>query len=190
MVGKNKHGEGLLRRTTLIGLFCTSLLIGLALAHRQHFNYPIASFCSLLVIGMWRRVVLLVPALVLCGISLGGLRGTMVQQKLVLYQVLQKQQITIVGRAVDDAVYGKHTQLAFDLHKTTAPALNIGLPGKIGVSGFGVNSVNRNDIVYATGKLALGQGGHQAWMSFATLSVTHTSPSIINRVRQRFNAGL
>ena len=190
MGGKNKHWRWPLQRTTLIGLFCASLLAGLALAERHHFNYPIAAVCSLLAIGLRRRGVLLVLALVMCGISLGGLRGTMVQQKLVLYQVLQKQQITIVGRAVDDAVYGKQTQLTFDMQKAAVPMLKIDLPGKIGVSGFGVNSINRNDIVYATGKLALGHGGHQAWMSFATLSVTHVSPSIINRIRQRFNAGL
>ncbi len=130
-------------------------------------------------------------AVILCGLGVGGLRGTVVWHAVLPYQILQKQPVVLEGRAVDDAVYGKQTQLTFDMHKVklVSPA-RLSLPGKIGVSGFGATAIYRNDLVQASGKLALGQGGHQAWLSFADLRVTHTSPSLVNRLRQRFDAGL
>jgi ComEC/Rec2-related protein len=191
MGAAQKHRSWLLKRTTLIGLFCGALLVGLWLAQSMSFTWSGAVICGVLALLLRKAGILLVLALLLFGVNLGGLRGTVMHQQIQPYVLLQKQPVVIMGRAVDDAVYGKQTQLTFDMQKTQllSPA-KLSLPGKIGVSGFGVNSIYRNDIVYATGKLALGQGGHQAWMSFATLSVTHTSPSIINRIRQRFDAGL
>jgi ComEC/Rec2-related protein len=186
-----EHRLWLLKRTTLIGLFCACLLVGLALAARMSFMWSAAIICGVLVGFMRKRGILLALAVALFGINLGGLRGTVVHQQAQAYVVLQKVPVKIVGRAADDAVYGKQKQLTFDMQKSQLVSPEkLKLPGKIGVSGFGVNAIYRNDIVYATGKLALGQGGHQAWMSFATLSVTHTSPSLINRLRERFNAGL
>jgi len=179
------------KRTTLLGLWCVAVLVGLGLAARLQFNWAVAVFSGVVLLVVRCQPLLSTLAVIACGLSLGGLRGTVVWQSLQPYRILQKQPVVIVGRAVDDAVYGKQTQLTFDMHKVQLVSpTRLSLPGKIGVSGFGATSIYRNDIVVASGKLALAQGGHQAWLSFANLQVTHTSPSLINRLRQRFNAGL
>ncbi len=90
---------------------------------------------------------------------------------------------------MNDALYGKTKQLAFDADSIE---LEDGerLPGKIQLSGFGVNAVFQGDEVMATGKLYPGYGAYQGSIGFAELSVTAHHPTVISIIRQKFTAGM
>lgn len=110
-------------------------------------------------------------------------------QQLAAYGGLQHQRITITARAMDDAIYGKTRQLVFDADDVV---LQDGekLPGKIQLSGFGVNAVFQNDEVQATGSLYPGYGAYQGSISFAQLGVIAHHPALAEIIRQKFTAGM
>ncbi len=110
-------------------------------------------------------------------------------QRLAVYDSLQHQKITITARAMNDALYGKTKQLAFDANHIVLPD-GRELTGKIQLSGFGVNAVFQGDEVMASGSLYPGYGAYQGRMSFAVLSVTAHHPTVIEIIRQRFTAGM
>ncbi len=110
-------------------------------------------------------------------------------QQLAAYHQYQSQKITIIAIASEDAIYGKTKQLAFAAHGVM---LDSGrrLPGKIQLSGFGVNAVFQGDEVAATGKLYPGFGAYQGRMSFAAIRVAAHHPTLVSEIRRRFIAGM
>jgi competence protein ComEC len=90
---------------------------------------------------------------------------------------------------MNDALYGKNGQLAFDANRIITPD-GRELTGKIQLSGFGANAVFQGDEVTATGKLYPGYGAYQGRMSFAEIAVTARHPTAVSVVRQRFTAGM
>lgn len=123
------------------------------------------------------------------GISCGWWRGAAYLQRLSPYDDSYQLKITVTARAMSDAIYNKNKQLAFDADHIV---LENGqeLPGKIQLSGYGVNAVFQGDEITATGKLFPGYGAYQGRMSFAVLDVTAHHPTVIEIIRQRFAAGV
>jgi len=136
-----------------------SVLGGVGMAH---FGLgPDAAWCwilGLVLIMVWqRRTLLTLMLLVLFGLCLGGWRGSIYMNKLAAYEMWQYSKITIAVRAMDDAVYDKHKQLAFNANNLVMPD-GQRLTGQIQVSGFGENAVFQGDEVLVTGKLYPGYG--------------------------------
>jgi ComEC/Rec2-related protein len=166
-------------------------MAGLAIGKVVQFGVLDGVPVLLLMVIAWRRKgLLLLLAILVCGLVLGGWRGTTWAGQLARYDSLYDHKVTIVGHAADDAVYGKKTQLSFDVENVSAAGKSFSLPGKIGVAGFGATAIYRGDLVIAYGTLRAGSGGHQGWMSFAQLQVQHVKPSAIDTLRRRFNAGM
>lgn len=101
------------------------------------------------------------------------------------------QKVTVVGRATDEAVYGKRQQLEFTISqvRVTEPSTTP-LIGNITVRGFGAPMVYRGDIVEVTGKLYPTLGNNLASMSFADIHVVRRGDSWVDAQRRNFAAGM
>ncbi len=179
------------RRTTLLLVLYIGILTGVGLAHTGRVLPLLCSwFAGAFALLSWRRHNLLtLCACLLLGTGCGWWRGAVYMQRLSVYDDWQYGEVTITARALDDALYGKTKQLAFDANAVVT-ADGEALPGKIQLSGFGVNAVFQGDEVEATGKLYPGYGAYQGRMSFAKLTVTAHHPTIVSETRQKFTAGM
>jgi competence protein ComEC len=111
--------------------------------------------------------------------------------KLAVHQSLQMHKVTVVGRAAEDAVYGKRYQLEFSLSniEVLAPT-RTPLVGNVTVRGFGEPTINRGDTVQVSGTLYPTRGNNLASISFAELKVLQRDTSWINQLRRKFAAGM
>ena len=180
------------RRTTLVAVFCASILGGIGLARFMDFDTGLLLVgLALLVFGLRYRRVAALLAVVLFGLCIGGMRGTVYMDRLAQYQPVYNQKVVLIGKAVDDAGYGKQSQLSFDLSDARVNGEGSPLVGRIGVSGFGANVIYRGDTVRVEGKLRpADKGARQGYMSFAKLSVVSSDPTLIDTFRRKFAAGM
>lgn len=146
-------------------------------------------FGVMALLALRKKTVWALALVVLFGLSLGWWRGSVYQQKLTELQTYYGKQVTLVAKASQDANYGKHQQLQFDVKN---PQVFGGqkLTGTIGVSGFGAADIYVGDTIKINGKLFPGQGEHKAWMSYAQLHVLKRGGSLVDKIRRRFNAGM
>lgn len=181
-----------IRRSTMVLAFAASILAGLLLAR---FWAPLPFWLVLLsagaVIASRKHRNVQLAMLVLCGIVLGVWRGAAYLQALQPYYELAGQKVTIQATATQDAVYGKNTQLAFEVsHITfTSPSAAV-VPGIMKISGFGELAVYRGDVLSITGKLYPTRGGKQATISYAQIKRIGGHQTFIDELRRRFAAGM
>ncbi len=181
------------RRTWLIAACGTLCMAGAGMAR----YYMLHDWRWLLVAvptalaAAWHKNTLTVLSIFLLCFGAGWWRGTVAAQELRPYSTLALQKVTIEGRATEDAVYGKQSQLTFGMDHlhVLSPQASV-LPGQISVAGFGVSAVMRGDTVRVAGKLYPTRGNNLASISFAQLQVTERDRSPINGLRRRFTAGL
>lgn len=182
------------RRTTLIAVFCAAVLIGIGLSRVLAFESTWALAASGLVLATLRKPrIALLLAVLLAGICIGGVRGSVYMQKLAVNQGFYNTKVTIIGQAAADGVYDqkRQRQLKFEItnvYVAGSPATP--LAGTIGVSGFGENVVYRGDTVQVTGKLRPGTGSKQGWMSYAQIRALERDTSVIEKIRKEFGAGM
>src|SRR5581483_8633014 len=102
-----------LRQTSLTFVLCLAILSGIGLAHSRHGSSPaVCEVTAFLVVMFWRwRSPLTLLAVVLLGLNLGLWRGAAYMQKLAEYKPYLDHKIFLQVRALDDAVYDKHSQL-------------------------------------------------------------------------------
>lgn len=179
------------RRTTLLLFLFLGIVCGVGAARTG--CHPDGWWCWLTACFSalaWRRHNLMtLVLLLLLGLICGCWRGSAYLTRIAAYDGLQHSHLTVTARAMNDALYDKHKQLAFDANHVT---LDDGteLPGKIQLSGFGVNAVFQGDEVEASGSLYPGYGAYQGSIGFAELTVLAHHPTPIERIRQRFTAGM
>ncbi|HSH55206.1 MAG TPA: ComEC/Rec2 family competence protein, partial [Candidatus Limnocylindrales bacterium] len=180
------------RRPTLLAVFCASVLVGIGLARIVSFEVVFVVAAGVLACACLRRqgwTALL--ALMLFGVFLGGFQGSRYMERLGEYRRVEGQKVTIIATAASDSSYGRRSQVTLDV--TGAQVVshnNLRLVGTIGVSGFGENVIFRGDTVQVSGKLRPGSGSHQAWMSFAQITMVERTTSPIEKVRREFGAGI
>ena len=109
--------------------------------------------------------------------------------KLAAYQPYYGHSQTLTVQAMQDGVYGSHTQMSFDGNNIVT-ADGTPLAGKLAVSGFGPSAVFQGDTIEASGKLRPGYGAKQGTLSFATLTVISHHNSLVAETRRRFAAGM
>ena len=181
------------RRTTLIIIFCLSVLAGLGLSRRISFEPSIwylllSVFCLLLI--RRKNVTALILVMVL-GAGLGLWRGGIYMQKLDELKSLSGQQVTIEVTATSDSVYGNSSQIEFTSNnaKLIEPSNQV-LAGNFRVSGFGEPMVYRGDRLKISGKLYPMRGSNQARISYAQLQKVGLDNSWINNLTRRLAAGM
>ena len=96
----------------------------------------------------------------------------------------------MLAQAIDDGAYTTRYQLAFDAGNLRLVPNGQQLLGTMSVSGFGMATVHRGDVIEATGVVYPTHGNNQASMSFASLRLLRRSPSRIERWRRSFVAGM
>jgi competence protein ComEC len=181
------------RRTTLWLLLAVSILGGVAVARLGH-------ACSLkLVIGLAaltvcmlrKRTVATLLLVVISGLSLGLWRGSSYVQQSNGYYSLYGQTVMLQVTAIDDGVYSqtKQSQMNFDGGDVTTTD-GQRLPGKIEVTGFGLNAVFEGDVVQASGKLYSGLGSYSGFLSFGKLQLVAHHPTLIADLRRKFTSGM
>lgn len=167
------------------------IVVGVGLARTgADFTGVWCCLAAILAAISWRRHGLLSLASVLAlGICLGGWRGSLHEGRLSVYDGLRYKPVVIRARAMNDALYDAHKQLAFDAGNIV---LDSGghLPGRIRISGFGANAVFQGDEILAAGKLYTGYGIYQGSISFAELKVAAHHPTPVGVIRQKFTAGM
>ena len=180
------------RRTTLVAVFCASIIAGLGISRIVEFGIlSVAASLTLLVCFAYTRRLVVFVAAILAGLCLGGFQGSIYMQKLAAYEQVNNQKVTIIGQAAGDAAYNQRSQVSFVLKNARVQGRDsLALVGKIGVSGFGENMVFRGDTIEVTGTLRPGTGSRQGWMSYAQMKVIERETSVIEKVRREFGAGM
>lgn len=181
------------RRPILIIAACLALFAGMALARwhdlpHAYWMWPLL-LLALLSIRSHSLITMLLVAV--CCFGLGWWRGTAYMYKLTAHAQLHHQKVTVIGRATDEAVYGKRQQLEFTLTEVrVAEPQPQRLVGNITVRGFGEAMVYRGDIVQVSGKLYPTLGNNLASISFADIKVVQPGDAWLDRIRRNFAAGM
>jgi competence protein ComEC len=125
------------------------------------------------------------------GLGLGLLRGGQYMALTDQYNKLHSQPVVVVAQASSDAIYGYNSQLDFEVTQVQVlQPQTLHLAGKIKVDGFGAPMVYRGNTVQLTGRLRPTRGSAQAKMSYAKIKLIDKHISSIDRLRQKFIAGL
>ena len=141
--------------------------------------------------GLKQRRLGAVLSVLLLGFSLGGWRGSQMQQRLEPYRQVYDHKVILRVTALTDAVYSAHSQLAFDAGSVHIYSpVNQSVPGSLSIKGLGENSVYRGDRLQIEGKLQPTLGGKQGRMNFAKITLLGHQDTWINNIRRRFTAGL
>lgn len=173
---------------------CLAILLGLVLAQHDALHSILWLWLAaplVYVVGRKNHgFILLILLVVVCG-GLGLWRGTQYVQKMVAYDQLNKQKVTLVGIAQSDAVYGKQYQLTFDVvNATVIVPHEVHLFGTLTISGFGESAIFKGDTVQITGSLWRTQGNNVALISYGQLHVLAHHTTLIDTIRRKFDAGL
>ena len=181
-----------LRPTTLLTLFCASVLAGLGAARWQlavpvWFGLVAAGVCLLL----RRQTVLCMTWIVIAGLSLGVWRGASMLQRGVPYSILSGQKVSLRAVAQSDAIYAEKGQLSFAIENIQVEQpIKAALPGKMKVKGYGELAVFKGDVLLIEGKMYKTRGGMQASTSYAQIQRVDSHNAFIDTVRRKFAAGV
>lgn len=180
------------RRTTLITIFCLSVLAGIGLARKTSLvpNFWLWILLPLLALPRKRHLAYLFTV-VFVGLGLGLWRGGQFMQNVYQLQGLSGQKVSVEATATADAVYSSKSQIDFTANKIMliTPGSKP-LSGSFKISGFGVPMVYRGDRVRVTGKLFPMRGSNQGRIAYAQLTVLSQADNSINNLTRRFNAGM
>jgi competence protein ComEC len=180
-------------RTTLITVGLVASLVGLVLA-KMGLGAPwwsVVAMALLVLLLYRRRSWAALVVVIMCGLVVGLWRGADMMLRIHPYTALYGRVVTLNAVANEDAVYGKNSQLSFDVVSSVATTPTAAhLPGRIKVSGFGEYMVYRGDTVEVSGKLYDTLGGRQAQMSYAKIRVIGHGGGWVDGLRRKFIAGM
>ncbi|MDL2341707.1 MAG: ComEC/Rec2 family competence protein [Patescibacteria group bacterium] len=179
------------RRTSLLVTGCVGSLLGLSLARRgiSATATAVGIGVVLCILPARSRTLAAVVSVLLATTVVGLWRGTVVRAAQAQYQPLYGHQITVRVSVLNDATYSKTKQLSFDAHNVQLLS-GQPLPGKLAISGFGLNSIYYGDELVVRGKLQTTLGTAQGRISFAQLQLVRHHPSFIGETRRSFAVGL
>lgn len=179
------------KRTSLMLGFFVAVLAGLALGKQTlRFDPSLSVILATALLILYKKKTLITFIIIVSlGLSLGVLRAQHFSDQTAVYQRYFKQKQSYRLTANADAVYGKNKQMSFDAGHLTTASGEV-LPGKVQMSGFGMNAVYQGDEIIATGSLRKGFGSYQAGMSYATLELVKHNPSTVADLRRKFAAGI
>lgn len=180
-------------RSLLVIFVCTALIVGIAFAQAVRLDSLLWVWLLVpfVLISLRRHSVITVLLLAaICGVF-GLYRGTQYIDKKAVYTYFEGQKVTVEATANTDAVYGKRSQLTFDVRdaRIVYPE-HAELVGSLQISGFGEPMVYKGDRVQVTGKLFTSRGNNSGRISFGTLDILERRPSIVDSVRRKFAAGI
>jgi ComEC/Rec2-related protein len=153
--------------------------------------YVIALTATSTLVSLRRHNVWTLVWVTMLAFSIGWWRGGEFAQKLAVNQSFYDSKVTLVGRATEDAVYGRQYQLEFSLADAQiVEPYSADLVGSLTVRGFGEAAIYKGDMVQVSGKLRASLGNNISSVSYASLRVISRDTSWINDLRRRFAAGV
>lgn len=180
------------RRTTLLLFFCIAIITGIGVSYwnlaLQPFGLCSGAGVAMVVLTRYKFIGLL--GVVIVGLVLGSWQGTKLVSRLSGYDELLDTKVSLQVSASEDAVYGKNGQLSFVAVHITNLETGERLPGKIGVSGIGMNAIYQADEIIVEGKLREGIGAYQGFMSYAALELVDHHPAPVSTIRRNFAAAM
>ncbi len=179
------------RRTTLIAVFCFSILTGIGFARKAQFlpAEAVLILWPLLFILKKKNVAALI-LVILLGLGMGLWRGSIYMQKLAELKNLSGQKVSVQVQATSDGIYSTANQLEFTAGKAKLLPTGRRLAGSFKISGFGLKAVYRGDEVTASGKLYPMRGSNQARIAYAQLNLIKPGVNWFADFSRRFAAGL
>lgn len=181
------------RRTTRYILCGVAVLAGLAWArHAAGIRGGWVVLSGVLTLLTFRNArVFSLYVLILFGFTLGWWRGGQFMSEVRYLSSLSRQEVSLVGTALQDSTYNDRGAVAFDLSslRLESPESRE-LVGKVGVSGYGVDMIYRGDRVRVTGKFNPGRGSYAAWLNYSEIEVVARSQSAVYEVTREFSAGM
>jgi competence protein ComEC len=180
------------RRTSLIAIFCLSVLSGLGLARKLDFTPNIWYLgLSPLLLLLRRKNLLSLLIIISLGLGFGLWRGGVYMSHVRDLHGLAEQKVTIQATATSDSIYGKRSQIQFTGNKIQMlEPYHKPLAGSFKLSGFGERMIYRGDKVEATGKLFPSRGSNQATIAYAKLTRLSAGHSWYSDFSRRFSAGM
>lgn len=177
--------------TTLHSIAYCGLLAGVGVSAKlAAFTVGEIALTSLCVLFLfYKRNILCILAIFSLLFMLGACRGQNLDSQLAPYRQNYQRQVVVSAKAVNDAVYGNKKQLTFDVNSVRLNG-DHKLPGKIKVSGFGVNTILAGDEVILSGKLMPSYGQYEGRISFAKVSLIAHKGTYIDGLRREFSAGM
>jgi len=170
---------------------CGAVLAGIGLSKKITFELGLAVLFLLPLLFLTkRRGLVSLLAVVVFGLFLGLWRGQAQLYNVQDLKSLAYQKVTIQGVAKTDSIYGKNSQITFEVGDITEAVTGKPLVGTFSVSGFGEPMVYRGDTVQATGKLYLTRGSKQASISYAEIKTVTTGNDWFAKLRRYFSAGM
>lgn len=168
----------------LIAWLCVGLVSGAGLAQGwsgfHSLAWPIIAIVTCGIV-MWRKVVLLVPLIVLAGVLFGLWRGSIGQDQLRVYQQLYGSSPQIRGSVIEDVDTDAHGMVTMRLGAVTSDGHP--LPGKLWVTAQTKYDVKRGDTVTVKGKLKPGFGNFAGALYRAKVeSIQRPEPGDVARV--------
>jgi competence protein ComEC len=180
------------RRTTLITVFCLSVLAGLGLARKTALvpNFWLWVLPPLLALYKNKNLAYLLIVIAL-GAGIGLWRGSIYMQNVFQLRQLSQKPVTVEATATADAVYSTKSQIEFTAGNVllTEPQTK-SLMGSFKISGFGIKMVYRGDRVRVSGKLFPMRGSNQGRIAYARMGLISPGRSYINDFTRRFNSGM
>jgi competence protein ComEC len=176
-----------LRTPLQISIIFAGLLAGVALG-RAGFHAALPALAVAVVAAMLASRTRLLPvALTLIAIALGLLRTDAWLQGQARLQALIGRQVTIVGTVADDPATSDQGQVSFTLADLSEQGRRI--PGSLSMHEYSVH-LQRGYQLQLSGKVKPGFGTAVAELGFPKLEVLSTAQSPLERLRQRFFAGM
>ncbi|MFZ2545098.1 MAG: ComEC/Rec2 family competence protein [Candidatus Saccharimonadales bacterium] len=129
---------------------------------------------------MWRRLIILLPVIIIAGFLIGLWRGSVLETQLTVYENLTGHIVQITGRISDDPDSGKQQEMLLRLSDVRIN--NHAVAGKIWVSSARAGDIKRGDFVEINGVLQEGFGSFAAAIYRAKiLSVERPEPGDVAR---------
>lgn len=169
----------------LIAMQSAAIVVGVALV--SLINQSVFSSSLWLAIAMvlsvfafWKRMLIFIPIVLICGLMIGFWRGSLLSSQLAVYQNLIGSAVTVSGSVVDDPDSGAQRGLVLRIGDIISKEHT--LPGTIWVSSMQVKDVKRGDIVTVSAKLSKGFGSFAAVMYDAKIiTIMRPQPGDIAR---------
>jgi competence protein ComEC len=180
------------RRTTLIVVFCLSILAGLGIARKVDFTPSIyfLLLLPLLLVLKFKNLASFIIVLAF-GLGLGLWRGGLYMQNVHELKSLTERKVAIEAIATSDSIYGKRSQIQFTAKNVRlVQPYSAPLAGSFKLSGFGERIIYRGDRVEVTGKLFPSRGSNQATIAYAQLKRTSAGRSWYAEFSRRFATGM
>lgn len=182
-----------MRRTTLLAASCAGCVAGVALGRKWPFapnpTWLLLAPATLIVYKRVRKIFYVAWAV--SGLSLGWWRGAAARQKLIRYEDLYRQNVTVEVEALTDGVYAINGNLGFDakVQQVIQPQTP-NLTGTLIIEARGLPGVFRGDQVEVSGRMYPAGGSKQGSIKFASARLVDRQRSWVENIRLRFGAAM